>query len=611
MAEARRRPDRASRHRSAPFAWASPCLVALALLGGCGDDEAGSTRFTGERALTDGWQYRPDRSRQWRAVELPHVLDGSLAPSRFRGTVGWYRLRFDGPPGPAWSLRFDALRRRGRVWLNGRELARVASPYAPVTIAASGLRPGQPNELLIRVDGRRPAAAREGWWNWAGLVRGVWLQPRPAVALEDAALIPSVRCSRGACSAAVTLDGVVVNRGGGAAAPRLEVALRSPSGRETRATFDAGSVRPGRRVRVRRRIAVDQAELWSPSEPRLYASTVRLRDGGGALLAEQADDVGLRQVEVGADGRLRLNGRLLNVRGAGLEEDLPGRGPALRDADLDRIVADLKELNANVTRSHRLLHPALLDRFDREGILVWSQAAVYHADEQLKSAAGRRAALDVLRRSVLEARRHPSVLTHSVADELSADPDATPGTRAFLRAAARTVRDLDRSVPPSLDLLAYPSIPRQRAYADFPLLGLNHYFGWYKGKDGARSVRRFAALSPYLRAMRRRYPRQALAISEFGAEATRGGSGKRSYRFQADYLRRTLDVVDRTPFLAGAIYWTAREFAVAPRWDGLLKRERPGGDSLHHKGLLRYDGRPKPAWSVARERFARVPVLRP
>ena len=82
------------------------------------------------------------------------------------------------------------------------------------------------------------------------------------------------------------------------------------------------------------------------------------------------------------------------------------------------------------------------------------------------------------------------------------------------------------------------------------------------------------------------------------------------YAFQADHLTRTLDVIDRSPVLSGAIYWTLREFEIYPGWTGGAGRRPPEFEpnTRHHKGLLTYGGEKKPAWYVARERFARVPL---
>jgi beta-glucuronidase len=110
--------------------------------------------------------------------------------------------------------------------------------------------------------------------------------------------------------------------------------------------------------------------------------------------------------------------------------------------------------------------------------------------------------------------------------------------------------------------------------------------------------------------MHAKYPRQALVMTEFGAEATEPGPAdvKQTYAFQSRYLERNLDIIDRLGFMGGAIYWTVREFAVKPHWDGgaqpLVR------DSIHNKALIAYDGTPKPAFEVARTAFRATPLYR-
>ena len=204
-------------------------------------------------------------------------------------------------------------------------------------------------------------------------------------------------------------------------------------------------------------------------------------------------------------------------------------------------------------------------------------------------------------------------MTHSVANELTVWPDRTPGTKRFMLHAARIARDLDSTVPASLDLLSYPNIPKQKAYSGFGLLGLNSYYGWYKGKtSNNRSTAKLSDLPKFLADMRRMYPRQAMMITEFGAEATFDGppTVKETFAFQSRYVDRTLDIVERTDWLSGAIYWTAREFYVKPDWDGGAERDVPR-DALHNKGLITYDGKPKPAFYEAQRRFQSTPIYRP
>ena len=563
-----------------------------------------------------GWQNAgttPDD--RWSPVTLPHLFEARPVAARFGGTVGWYRTTIDPgvlPPGFAWGVRFEQVRRTAAVWLDGRRIATHLDPYVPFTVALDGLEPGRPASLVVRVDNRKGKEPREGWWNWGGMTRKATLVPLGRAVLHDPGLMSVVACEGGqACSAKVLVDGEVENRSAEPLAPRVAVSLTAPGeGTSSEGARTLRVLEPGERARVRFEVPIEGTPaLWSPDAPNLYDATVTTTAGDEA---QQVDHrrIGLRSVRV-RDGLLLLNGRPLDARGTSIQEDLPGRGPALTDADLDRIVAELKAVHANITRAHYLLNERLLEKLDEAGIMVWSQAPIYHRDRLLETPEQRQAALETVRGTVLAARSHPSVITHSVANELSAVPDAVPGTAEFLRRSAALERDLDPTLPVSVDLLSYPGYGRQATFArNFDLLGVNSYFGWYPGKAN-RSTARLADLGPYLRSMRVKYPRQALMLTEFGAESTFRGPAtvKETFAFQTDYLRRTLGIYDQMPFMSGAIYWTLREFAVKPKWDGGAKRDVPR-DGIHNKGLLTYDGARKPAWSVAEADFARTRVFR-
>jgi hypothetical protein len=321
--------------------------------------------------------------------------------------------------------------------------------------------------------------------------------------------------------------------------------------------------------------------------------------------------IGLRSVEV-KQGHLWLNNRRIQLRGASIHEDMPGSGAALTGADMDRIVADLKDLGANVTRAHYLLNDRLLSRFDRAGILVWSQAPIWQRDSGahlLWQPKERERALLTVRRTVTAARSHPSVLTHSVANELTFTPDEKPGTQRFLLAAQAQAHELDPTLPISVDIKGRPGFAEQFTYHAFDMIGLNQYFGWY------RWVEDFSLLEPYIRELRDLYPGKAIVMTEWGAEgrpelADAPPDLKGGYPFQTFHAARTLDVIDQSPALSGAIYWTLREFEIYPGWQGGAGRRAPQYEpnTRHHKGLITYEGERKPAYYVLRDRFHATPL---
>src|SRR4051812_36434849 len=75
----------------------------------------------------------------WEKASVPSTVEAEPLARFFKGTVAWYRLRFQAPPaspGYSWALRFDQVRRKSEVWLNGQRLGSHGDPYTPVQLPA-------------------------------------------------------------------------------------------------------------------------------------------------------------------------------------------------------------------------------------------------------------------------------------------------------------------------------------------------------------------------------------------------------------------------------------------------------------------------------------------
>jgi Glycosyl hydrolases family 2, TIM barrel domain/Glycosyl hydrolases family 2/Glycosyl hydrolases family 2, sugar binding domain len=545
----------------------------------------------------------------WAPVTIPNDFNPVVNAAGYKGQVWWYETTFTGPAvtsGRSWDVSFESVRRNATVYLNGYEIGQNHNPYAPFSLPASSLIPGKTNTLIVRVDDIRGAGAfPEDWWNWGGIEGPVSLTPTGRITFQQLGVVPQLSCKY-KCGDARVL-GTLANNSSTTLTPKVAVHIVSPRGGVINRTVSFKPIKPGHSTAVSFPVTIRSPALWSPTNPALYTVDVKT-EVAGRVEEDDSLQIGMRSATV-SKGILYLNGKRLWLHGASIQEDTDGQGAALTNADITTIISELKSVGANITRSHYQLSPRLLDALDQAGIMVWAAPPVDHADNKLKSAAGRGQALSLLRAALLEDRNHPSVIVDSLGTELSNTPDSTPGTLSYLNQGIALAQRLNPGIPVGLDIYCYTNYPEQQIYTKLNVLGIDDYFGWDLGTSG-HSIADFSQLAPYLELQHSRYPNQAIAISEYGAEAFYDGAvtTKGTYEFQNNYLEETYGALDQLPFMNGSIYWTLREFAVDPSWTG--GATLPPGyvpDGLHHKGLIAYDGTPKPAFAVAQQLFREIP----
>ena len=195
-------------------------------------------------------------------------------------------------------------------------------------------------------------------------------------------------------------------------------------------------------------------------------------------------------------GRALLNGRPLDLRGASLHEQTAAHGAALTPADRRRLVKELTSLGATFTRAHYPLHPALLEAFDRLGIVVWDQVPVWRLSGRELAGPLRARALGDLDALVRRDRNHASVMAWSVENETLRGGSAEA---RYLAAAAALVRRLDATRLVAADVPLRPLDAVPGALRGLDAIGINDYVGWYGGSlpgDLLADLRRLRARFP-------------------------------------------------------------------------------------------------------------------
>jgi beta-glucuronidase len=559
-----------------------------------------------DRGRKLGWQ-RSGGLAGWDQVTVPNAANaGDFSPRSYLGGVWWYRKDFEAPAAPSgttWLLRFESVNYRAWVWLNGRRIGSHVGAYLPFELVARRLKRQGTNRLVVRVDSRHGSldvpsvGVRKGgpyvggWWNYAGLLREVYLRRVEKLDFANVLVRPDLPCRT--CAATVRVRAIIGNFDDLPA--NAEVTGRI-AGEQLRF---APSTVPGRGFHLFRSSAqLKEPKLWSPSNPNLYRVHLRVQLGGRVV---QRYDVhtGIRSLKVDANGRLLLNDQPVVLRGASVHEDDPKLGAALGPTEIRQNIELLRDLGANMTRAHYPLHPLTLELADRYGILVWSEIPVYQMTEALfQRERIRRQAIGMLRSMINRDRNHPSVLVWSIGNENTTRPER--GFSRYVRSAERLAHQLDASRLVGLSFAGYPTVGKQDLYTHLDALGVNDYFGWYAGPQNSIIDRN--ALSAYLQRVHDDYPSQALFITEFGAESNRAGlsTEKGTYQFQQDYLTYHLNVFATKPFINGALVWILKDFHVKPGYTG--GNPRPSSP-LNQKGLVDPDGVRKPAFDTVRKLF--------
>lgn len=624
------RPRRLTALGALPLAFAFPASVTPA----SGPPPNPSMTYAGPagRVLLAGpWIVRDDRAnvgiaRRWqrgswsgRSVTVPfspnadpRTLTGRRGVANFQGSIAWYRTRFTVAQPGSYAIDFQSVNHRATVWIDGRRIGRShEGEFQPFSKRFRARRAGS-HLLVVRVDytniARQNATGwHRTWFNFGGINREVTIRP---LGRSDISA-PALRTTLAGGAALVRVSARVANRGA-ARTVRLRGSLRRGEQRVALA-FPAVRIPAGRARTVRARVRIADPQLWSPDAPALYDLALDV-PGESAYAAR----VGLREITWrGRD--LFLNGRRIGLRGASLHEDAYGRGTALTAADMNGLVAELRAVRANVTRAHHPLAPALLERLDAAGILVYQEIGPNDAPGgfSLKTPALRRAGRRRIRVSVRQLRLHPSIFAWTLANE-AAGRGNDAGQRPFVDDVARELHRIDPGRLVGVDLWGkyVPASDRGlRMYRNLDMVGLTNYDGWYND-NAARGAKLRGIIRRTVDEFARAFPDKVLFVTEFGAEANALNPPQRAggYAFQARLLREHLRVYGADRRIAGMMIWVLRDFAVTPAFaGGSIRREVPDirlVRGIAQKGLFDYRGRPKPAAAMVRRIFGRWPTFR-
>ena len=421
-----------------------------------------------ETTLTRGWRFshtdKADNAKPtfndatWERVVVPHdwaisgpfdnnndrqtvaiEQNGETIPSEKTGRtgslpwtgVGWYRVRFKVNPKTTHTIiNFDGAMAEPEVYINGQKAGEWKYGYNAFNIDATEYvkTDGSDNVMAVRLL-NLPESSR--WYPGAGLYRPVTLIETGPAAIEP----------WGVACTTESIDG-------GKATLKAEAKVMDVEGRVLSVDF---SIVEGKKIlaeasdlvksdgKAYATITLDNPELWSPENPRLYNLRVRVYEdvkGKHVLRDEQMHRIGIRTVSYTAEHGFQLNGQTRKFKGVCLHHDLGMIGAAVNKAALVRQVELLKTMGCDAIRTaHNMPSQLQMDVCDSLGMMVMAESLDMWQYPKCRNGYNRFYA-DWWERDltnlVMANRLHPSIVMWSVGNEIP-EQGGREGTQMLVR----------------------------------------------------------------------------------------------------------------------------------------------------------------------------------
>ena len=406
-------------------------------------------------SLNSGWKFfyaEENSSDNAREVTLPHTwnLDAFVGGTTYRQTLANYRRTLFVPSewkGKRLFLRFYGVQSVADVFLNGRHIGDHYGGYTAFTFEITdNVSYGYDNALLVAVSNTLrndvlPTSAENNVYG--GIYRDVEL-----IVTDKTAVSPMYYGTDGVMvhQMDVTKDRVV---------GRVDVALLGKKDTQQSVTVDF--VAPDGYVTLSKVVkakvdgnllpvpfTIENAELWSVSQPRLY--TVRVTVGEDVVEVK----TGFRKIEVTSEKKFTINGRRIRVHGVLLGHDRMPIGNALTKGDMDADLAIIRDMGANAVRSLTGPHAQhFYNECDRLGMVVWVDFPLTRAPflsdiSYYPTARFEENGLQQLREIVLQNINHPSVAMWGV---FSLMRGKSKSQMDYIRKLNDTAKKLDVSRP--------------------------------------------------------------------------------------------------------------------------------------------------------------------
>ena len=347
--------------------------------------------------------------------------------------VSWFNTRFTLPgewEGRRIFIRFGSVRLRAEVYLNEELVGYDLIAGTPFEIEVTDrVYYTRDNHLAVRI------TDPNGNFAWRDIEPYMWgdyeippghgfggITGKVIVRSTEDIYLSDVFIRNTPFPGQVDLEYDLRNRSGQTAKGQLTYTVKDAANGETVYTQALDETSSAGSMKIKERIRVDDARLWSPEEPNLYELIIEWQ-GEDLSRARWNEHFGFRWFEIReseGDRQFFLNDRRMVLRSAISWGHWPSNGIYPTPELAEKQVSTAKELGLNMLNFHRAIgQPPVLDQADRQGLLYYEEPGGFQGG---RSEFARRYHREKLMRMIRRDRNHPSLVIYNMINEAARDP---------------------------------------------------------------------------------------------------------------------------------------------------------------------------------------------
>jgi len=365
-----------------------------------------------------------------------------------RNPVGSYLREFELPEdwldGNQVFVRLNGVASAFYLYINGEKVGYAEDSFSPDEFNVTKyLTPGI-NTIAVEVyrfcDGSY--LEDQDFFRFSGIFRDVVLFRTPDAAVRDFFMRPSLDKTDYRTG---ILDGEITLRNYSShdTDQRLYGILIAPDGFEAYRFSLPFRLEPGEEKTISLNgIRIPDVKPWTAETPNLYQLEIGVRIDTKKPEQILTADLGFRNVEIGPENRLLVNGREVILKGVNRHETHPDLGRALSHEVMEQDIKLMKANNINTVRtSHYPNDPYWYELCNKYGMYVVAEANIEcHAHQVLtEDPKWTQAYVERNLNNVLRLRNNPSIIIWSLGNENGW------GECANLVAASKAVREADKT----------------------------------------------------------------------------------------------------------------------------------------------------------------------